>query len=389
MTPNLRSLRWLTAVLPLLLLAACGGNKTDTPSNQAIAPENFSNEFALALCQRQQQCGLLAPYQVDMCKAEAATRIGPTDVKKAVDAGRLVYDADLARQCVNGIAQSPCLQGDLSDDVQATCNAALKGTVQKGAACSFYFECAAGTCGGTDSNTCPSTCPTDVLSEGAECSLIRGPQCDTRAGLRCSGSVCVKPAGQGAACVDNLGCASGFICVDSKCAPLAKEGGGCSEDASCAVGLFCQDNHCAVRKAEGQRCSVGPDEVDPALRGAQCQDGLLCKGGGLDSQGNPIPGTCSKPSAEGGACVTIADASDYLTGCLSGLNCVNGACVLPAVSGPCASFSDCRPGVAYCADDGTCQPLRDNGAACDIPPQCKSRNCADGVCAPSENFCHE
>lgn len=395
MTPHSNSPRFLAAVLPLVLLATACGKTPDetnqTPAPTPIAAEKFSEEYALALCTRSQTCGNLAPYLVEQCKAEATERIRPDDVRKAVAAGRIVYDADLARQCIDGIQNTACLQNDISDQVQATCYAALKGTVQKGAECSFLFECAAGLCGGSESNTCPATCPTadEVLTEGQECSLFRGPRCDARAGLRCSGGLCVKPADQGASCIDNFGCKSGLLCVEDKCSPLAKEGSACSEDASCAEGLFCQDGHCAVRKAEGKPCSVGPDEVDPALRGAQCQNGLVCKGAGLDFEGNPLAGSCVKPSAEGGPCqVGPENAFDFLTGCQIGLSCVNGACVVPPISGECP-VSGCRPGAAYCAADNTCQPLAPNGAACEIPPQCASRNCVDGTCMPAVNYCHE
>ncbi|PTL75263.1 Dickkopf N-terminal cysteine-rich domain-containing protein [Vitiosangium sp. GDMCC 1.1324] len=397
MTQHPRSPRLFVAVLPLLLLAmACGKSPDKTPTDETpqstpIPPEQFAQEYAAAMCERAQACGNLAPYLVDGCKTGASMLIGPDDVKKAVDAGRLVYDADLARQCVNGIAKTRCLQDDLSDEVQALCYAAVKGTVQKGEACSFLFECAAGTCGGTTENTCPATCP-DVLAEGQECSRIHGAPCDERAGLRCSGNVCVKPVDKGESCVDNLGCKSGLRCASSTntCVPPATEGTACEEDASCAEGLYCQDGICAVRKGEGQRCSLGPDEVDPALRGAQCNDGLVCKGAGLDSEGNPLSGSCVKPSAEGGPCMD-APANNYgfSDGCLTGLSCVNGVCTLPPVSGECPASGTCRPGVAYCADDNTCQPLRPNGAACDIPPQCASRNCADGTCTPAVNYCHE
>lgn len=407
MTPiSPRSFRVLLTV-PLLWLAACG-KKSDTPDGTPtvdttpITAAKFAEEFTKAVCNRSQVCGSLAPYLVEECKTQQNELLHAEDVQKAIAAGRLVYDEAKARECVNGLASLPCLQFQPGDEVLAACFAALKGQVQKGAPCSFYYECASGYCGGTPDNTCPSTCPEEVLTEGQECSNFRGPKCDVQAGLRCSGGTCVKPVDQGAACIDNNGCKSGLVCVADgpppedgseqkfKCVPLGKEGAGCSEDASCADGFYCLNNLCAPRKHEGEPCGVGPDEVNPALRLAQCADGLVCKGAGLDSNGDPLSGTCVKPTAEGGACVEApAGSFDFLSGCLLGLSCVGGTCALPPSSGECPS-SGCRPDVSYCdSDTNMCVTRKPDGAACNIPPDCLSRNCADGICAPDTTYCHE
>lgn len=397
----------LLVVASLVLLAACGKGKdtddgtTQPPPPTPVATEKFAEEYANALCAREQRCGSLAPYLVDQCKADTYERIGATDVQKAVAAGRLTYDADKARACVDGIQNTPCLSASISDEVQATCYAALQGTVQKGAECSFLFECAVGSCQLSDEGTCPGVCPTEeqVSGLGQPCSNFRYPKCDERAGLRCSGGTCVQPAGQGADCIDNNGCTSGFVCIYKDgaemgtCTPLAKEGSGCSEDASCAAGLFCTgDNICSPRLAEGKPCGLAPDDIDAALRGSECQEGLTCKGSALDTEGNPIAGTCTKVSAEGGACQAAPENTQiFLTGCQDGLDCNGGTCALPPVSGPCPQ-SGCRYGVAYCDDEtNTCQLLRQLGETCTIPPQCASRNCGpDGTCIAAEVlYCHE
>ena len=159
---------------------------------------------------------------------------------KAIAAGRLTYDADRARACVDGMLNTPCLDGDFSNEVLAACYAALHGTAQKGAACSFTYECAVGLCQLSDEGTCPGTCPTTELVAGLgdSCSNFRNPKCDVRAGLRCSGGTCVQPADQGASCIDNSGCKSGLLCIykddgaeTGTCSPLAKQGSGCSGDA--------------------------------------------------------------------------------------------------------------------------------------------------------------
>jgi hypothetical protein len=368
---------WISGVL----LTACG--------DSSLSSEQFAQEYAAAVCERAGRCGNLAPYQIDQCQAAAQERVHPEDVKRAMAAGRLVYDAEQAQRCIEGIQHTRCLAEDIDDTVLAACQAALRGTVASGGECSFLFECAAGTCGGKAETTCPSTCP-EVLSEGDSCSLFRGPPCNANAGLRCSGGMCVRPGDKGASCVDNFGCRSGFVCAGEACAPLATEGAGCSADSSCAEGLYCQDSFCVARKREGQKCSAAPDEVDAALRGAQCNDGLVCQGAGLDSQGNALLGSCVKPSGEGGSCKEAPpDVQTYLSGCLYGLTCVSGRCVLPPSSGPCAADGSCRADQAYCSSNGECVALLPDGAACQIPPECASGNCTGDKCAPAQIYCHE
>jgi hypothetical protein len=371
----------LLACVCVVLLTACG--------DSSVPPEKFAQEYATALCERSGRCDTLAPYLIDKCKAQANDRIHAEDVKRAIAAGRLVYDEIQGQRCLDGINQTRCLAQDVDDSVTTACQQALRGTVQGGAECSFLFECAAGTCGGTAETTCPATCP-EVLAEGDTCSNFRGPRCNANAGLRCSAGMCVTPAGLDASCQDNAGCKSGLLCVDEKCAPLATVGAGCSVDSSCAEGLYCEDSVCVTRKQEGQRCSSSPEEVDAALRGAQCADGLLCQGAGLDSMGTFLPGTCVKPSKEAGACKDYPpDVQIYITGCLNGLDCNDSKCVVPPTSGTCGANNSCRTDTAYCSSDNVCVTQLPDGAACNIPPECLSYNCPEGVCVPAVVYCHE
>lgn len=384
------SSRALLACSSLLVLVACGDSSPTTVTFEHVTPAKFAEQYAQAQCERSGRCDNLAPYLVDQCKTQTGDRIHADDVQHAIDAGRMVFDEAQAKTCLEGIGNTRCLADAVDDAVLAACQGALQGKVESGGACSFLYECASGNCGGTEETTCPSTCP-EVLHESDTCSTFRGPRCDTSAGLRCSGGTCVRPAELNAACVDNFGCKSGLLCVDEKCVPLATEGAGCSGDSSCAEGLYCQGSVCAVRKKEGQRCSASPDEVDAALRGAQCENGLVCQGAGLDNEGNFLPGTCVKPAKEAGSCqVYPQDVQIFLTGCLQGLDCTDSKCVLPPTSGPCNADFSCRSDQAYCrSDDNTCVTLLPDGADCEIPPQCASNYCPDGKCVPAVVFCHE
>lgn len=371
---------------PLVLAA------TVTLSGCAIAPEDFSAQYALALCERSERCDLLAPFLMEQCRERARGVLGD-DIPRALKEGRLRYDAAAARRCIDGLRAQDCLTPTPSDATLAACFSALQGTVPPGEPCFDLFECQQGLCGGIADNACPSTCPA-VRAEGEECGPLVRADCDVRAGLRCEDFVCVHPGGAGASCKNNLGCASGFVCVKNACVPLRKEREGCSAHSSCVPGLYCGEGDgtvdvCKKRLAEGSRCGESPGDADAAITGAQCAEGLVCKGAGLDAVGDPVPGTCARASAVGGPCADEPpERQVHVSGCQAGLYCVNGRCELLPAEGPCAGGELCRPGVATCDRSMTCVPALPDGAPCDIDPQCQSGSCA-GVCKPPFNYCHE
>lgn len=377
----------LSLLLPPLLTACDEG----APS---VAAEDFARAYADALCGRAERCYNLAPHLVEQCRAETLEVYGD-DIVKGIAAGRLVYDEALAGECVAGVAATRCIDDEFDDDTLAACLGALAGTLAAGETCHAAFECEAGFCGGSAGAACPSVCP-EVLGEGEGCSLLSGPSCDERAGLRCSGAVCVRPAGEGAACVDRNGCQSPLVCGQGKCSPLREEGEGCAGDSSCADGLFCEAGGdeggvCHARAAEGEACGAEEDEINAAFKGTQCDDGLVCKGAGLRDDGTVIPGVCTRPSPEGGACQAEPEGLQIqLSGCLEGLVCPSGKCEVPPSTGPCEKHGVCRQDVAYCdAETSTCMAFKATGDACAIPPECGGGVCENGVCADAVTYCHE
>jgi hypothetical protein len=374
-------------------LAACSGDDRLTPN--PIAVESFAAEYVGAVCTQAERCQNQAPYLVDQCSSERELLLG--DVEQAVVAGRIAYDPHAARRCVDGIAGTDCMADVFSDETLTECFAALTGTVQKGEECYSLFECAAGFCDSASSGQCPSTCP-ETIDEGQSCALHFGPSCDWRAGLRCSGGVCTTPVGREEPCEDNNGCQSGLVCkatgedTPNQCTPLHQEKGFCSSDATCAAGLYCngddEGGQCEPRIAEGGACGLDLYTIDAALRGVQCADGLVCKGGGITKKGVPVSGQCAPPANEGQSCLAEGpDAQVHNSGCQTGLICPNGTCVLPPSEGPCAQRGVCQYGVAYCDSTQVCTELKQSGEACHLDLECQGGLCVSSVCDDKVKSC--
>ena len=368
----------LVAAVALGLLAACGKSQ--------VASSDFAHEYAQASCAQSARCNLLDASLIAACEASVGAVLAD-DVQRGIAAGRIRYGGNLARSCIDGIRAAPCLRDGLPDSVQADCLAAVSGTVATGAACTGLFECAGGLCVPDTAGACPSTCPV-VLGPGASCALHQGPECDVRKSLACIQGQCRTPGKDGEACDTDLDCDTEHVCSAGKCAPLLGQGSACDGDAACQPGLACIAERCVPRAGEGAACATTPDEVDAAFRLAQCAEGLICRGAGLTATGDAVAGTCQRPSDTGGSCVDEpAGLQEWLDGCLTGLLCASARCATPPATGACAPHDVCDPTVAYC-DAGQCLPLKDDGAACLGPAECRSGGCAAGTCGPAVQVCH-
>ena len=276
------------------------------------------------------------------------------------------------------------------DATVLACLAALQGTLPPGAECSFVYECAAGLC--LPGLSCPASCPS-VLGEGAACS-VGGPACDVRLGLLCRGGRCERPSQLGESCDLGIDCASELICGSSHvCGRLRRAGEACAADENCQQGLYCFGDElgatCVLQHSVGMPCSEDVDHADAALRGAECQDGLVCAGAGLTLRGSALAGHCARPVAEGAACLIDPGGTQvFEEGCALGLYCPARACVPLPVSGPCTPHDACDA-TSFCSGDGTCQTVRADGSRCAAAIECESGTCAAGACARAELLCHE
>ncbi len=365
-------------VLGLGLVAGCGSSP--------VASADFAHAYAQASCAQSARCNLLASALVTDCEERVRGVLGD-DVQRGIGVGRIRYDGDLARACIDGLREAPCLRDGVPDTVQADCLAAVAGTVAPGAGCTGLFECARGICVPESAGACPTVCPA-VLGPGAACQLHQGPECDVRQSLACIQGQCRPPGRDGDGCDTDLDCDSEHVCISGRCAALLEEGRSCEGDSACQVGLACIGERCVRRADEGAPCAATVDEVDAAFRLAQCAEGLLCRGAGLTQAGAPVAGNCQRPSDTGGGCADEpAGLQEFLDGCRTGLVCASGRCQPPPSSGPCAPHEVCDSTVAYC-DAGQCLPLREDGAACLRPAECRSGGCTAGQCGPAVEVCH-
>lgn len=385
-------------ILFFAFVAACGSDETPEPPAPPPPPidaADFMAAYTSALCDRSARCLPTAGYLDESCKADVEASFGGEDVDAAIAAGRIVYDADAAGACVAGLAAMDCLAEQPSDATLAACLGALSGTVQKEKPCFGTFECAEGVCRSVTGDTCPTVCA-PAAQKGEACSLLSGPDCDVRKGLRCSGGVCVAPLGEDGACVDNYGCQSGFVCVADVCEPLRETGFGCAKDSSCAPGNFCiaegdEGGICEPRVAEGGACGRNAEETNAAFRRVLCQPGLVCLGAGVAADGTSIAGTCAKAVDEGESCTVVPEGFQLFdTGCKDGLVCEAGKCEKPrALGAPCSAFFPCRAGEAYCEPMTlVCTALVPNGEACTFDFQCAGGLCGSmGTCTDVATFC--
>jgi len=210
----MRLLPRLLVVFSSLPVLACTLEPKAIPTGPPPPPieaATFMAAYTSAICERAARCFPVASYLDARCRADAEKLFGE-DVEAAIAAGRIVYDANAAGACINGLSELDCLAEHPSDATLAACFHALVGTIPQDQPCFGTFECEEGVCPSTTGDTCPTICQ-PVAKKDDACSLLSGPYCDEREGLRCSQGTCAVPAGEGGACLGNLGCASWKVCV--------------------------------------------------------------------------------------------------------------------------------------------------------------------------------
>jgi hypothetical protein len=353
------------AMVMAAVLAGCGSG-----SSGSLSIDDFGVKAATWVCGIISKCAFpLASYATQACIQSSNPA---ADIKVALNANRVKYDGAQAQACVDALNALSCsaLSGTLK--TPASCQAALKGTVAAGGACTttrLDFDCASGYCK-APSGSCSGTCAA-LAQLGADCTSTR---CD--AGLVCGTnnrcSTPLAPGGAGATCTSGSDCAFGFYCLSGvstgTCTAQVQAGGTCGEDSAHAFS---------------------------GLNG-QCAVGLVCRGLVVDiATGSTTPGVCTFPVDEGALCVSSSTGKYTVTGCKYGLVCPSGSCVKPPSSGTCANdlFTPCLltgagfgTGGYYCDSTSTCKAPKAAGAACASSQECADGNCSNMVCVA---VCHE
>lgn len=315
----------------LLVVAACAGN-------HPIAAADVDAAYVDAHCAFLVRCGVL-PDLATCHRAYLSTDfpLEASEVAAAI-AGKIHYDGDKARECIDGYASAAC---DTTDPTSRTtpvaCDQIVAGTV-------------------ADSGTC-------VLARECVSSVCNIPVCvvDCCAGS-CAGSAPPVRGKLGQACT-LLPCESGAYCdgASTTCTALFTAGTSCIGDFQCAFGLGC------AGAAGSKTCKPLP-KLGEACPDGKCRDtGVVCN----------AAMTCTKVGLVGAACTTAADCSQFYT-CDPTGHCAEKS----AVGGPCGFDPDCFDITTYCAVPtgqtlGTCAPAQANGGSCSADRACASEHCND------------
>lgn len=328
----------------------------------SLAIDQAPTELAKAVCAAYERC--MGPIVDVMFAGEDCAKVTADTIsegiflglKPSLDAGRVVYHADLAPQCIADFAELEC--GKVLDWPQS-CYAALEGTVGLNGDCERSPDCVPGyfcnLAGG-----CPGKCIAR-LGELESC----GSDSDCAAGLRCEdigdggGRKCQMPSALGQPCKGNAhpDCALGLMClgiwdvtaqagtcVDAVSQFTATESGACSlktgplcaEGLSCAVDTMQGSGTCQQKVGAGQPCKVALPDI--------CPVGQFC---------NLITKQCEALPADGEACQKVG------------------------LKQPCVPYARCGP-------DGLCHDLKHLNDPCLSSAQCYSGHCheTDAVCVP-------
>jgi Dickkopf N-terminal cysteine-rich region len=316
-----------------VLLAACGSDP--------VALDDYERAVHEAQCRYLVKCGDIE--DVETCqRLEVGLRFRLTATERAaIDMGRLRFDGERARECLDALAERSCDLTSESNRVPPdACLGVLTGTLPDGEACTDDAQCIARQC---DKPVCNTACCTGTcVGEAAPARAKDGESCEATA------------------------CEAGLFCDPDvqTCAPLRAREAFCASGEECGYGLACvQGATCEVLPALGQSCS-GP-----------CRDrGTTCGSSG----------TCVEVALAGEACQTSADCASVYR-CDAGKRCVAGA----AVGAQCTVNQRCADAGAICdipefEATGTCVLPRPDGGSCTRNAHCASLTCdtATLLCVP-------
>ena len=356
---------------------ACSGS-TSSSSGDPVPLDQIPAELAKSFCAAEQACNQFLydfAFTNTDCVSVATKEFAQAsynDIQAAVTAGTVKYDGNLARTCVNDIANGACAA--LDNNTPDSCKRALAGTAATGAACNVDEECAG------------------------------DARCDTSAGT-CPGK-CAPLASAGVACSADGDCALGAVCspVTQKCVAPAQVGEDCGGGVAgdCAAGLLCigddQDNKKAGKCQTVAATLVGQSGAACDLQaGPWCADGLSCVVQSYAA--GKLSSTCQPAATSGGSCGIAVPSQcpkgEYcpldlvdLLAMKSSANCQ----ALPsegAACGPAIAFTRCGQDLVCDATTDALKPVcvtrHDLGEPCSDDSLCYSQHCVSGACVPESS----
>ncbi len=354
----------------LAFIALACGSTTDGGggTGESVPISEVPKLYAEASCSAVRKClgeavDVLLGGESCTANTEAAIADDLPRLEQGIEEGKITYDGEKVRACIDAIETAGC---DLLDNSEPeACRDALTGTVASGGDCSLDAECQ-GESYCKSGGTCPGKCTSREQAGGA---CDRDSNCAR--GLACSEATsrCVKPSGPGASCGGGVepDCSAGYFCIGED----ETEGrtGNCRSVAEVFVGK------------DGEECSF--DE------GPFCAPDLNCVVDSIDLEVGAVVTKCAKTAGAGGACKVgfpnPCPAGEY---CKAEPDTFEGTCTkAPAAGEPCAAGpfdeepSVCAPSTR--CDGGTCRARQSLGGSCSTDDVCRSERCVEGACVSS------
>jgi hypothetical protein len=281
-----------------------------------------------ARCIYFERCGLVSSR--DHCLAfYNHFAIDNPSPEAAYKAGKLAYDAALARDCIDAWGALSCDATQQPPGALAVCDDVITGTLAQGETCAFDRECVSDNCVAPSCSMacCPGTCGPELARPGV-------------------GDACTS------LCVDGA-----FCNASGTCQALLPRGAACSDEV-CTYGLYCE----GLTPTTTGTCTPFPHLGD-ACESYCAEVNAVCLGG-----------RCVAVGVLGDTCTSDAQCSGFYT-------CTTGTCSLMPTRGmPCTrSCSD----ASWC-NGTTCEAQKPNGSTCARSEECLSHWCertnANGTC---------
>lgn len=197
------------------MVTACGGGN--------ISKEDFPQEYARAVCAKIFDCcsameaqtiGMFLQFDdEDSCalQLEIAVVAGFREFDADIEAELVVYSGGTAQDCLDEVNDSTCT--GILTDAATTCDDLFVGQLDNGETCTSNETCASGNCQNTRCENPPG------LGEACEAACVDG--------LACVIDQCREIEPDGAACLSDEQCESGF------CDEAGGAGGVCARSMTC------------------------------------------------------------------------------------------------------------------------------------------------------------
>jgi hypothetical protein len=314
--------------LAVVLLGALGLAAVTACQGPAPVPfPQLETSTLQAVCHLDVLCGAYPDQSTCLASHQVETQSYYDTLGQDIESGKVVYDGDEARACIDKLNAASCTRDGPSPLHSApACLTIFTGTVAVGGACFFAEECASGDCQGAD-----TTCSRAVQCCPGTCASL------------------APPVAAGGSCLPPALCAPGLICVlelngTATCRATVGAGAPCPGYVPCASGLYCDSvtMTCKIPGGAGAACNPARDSTDCDIPYACDATTSVCT--------PPLPvGAACDPTT--GGCVPYASC-DAATGSCAARPSVGDPCD-PTGAGPACLDGACDATTALCTSMGT------------------------------------